>query len=292
MQKKLKVAICALLFASIVIASWVFVSTQNIAVLNPKGMIGIKQKELLVTATWLMMIVVIPVYIMTLLFAWRYREKNTKAKYTPDWEHNHLAEVLWWGIPFVIILALAIITWKSSHSLDPSKPIASDKKTLTIQAVALDWKWLFIYPEQGIATVNWVQFPEKTPIHFEISADAPMNSFWIPELGGQIYAMPAMKTELYLIADETGSFKGLSSNISGVGFAGMTFTAKASSLEDFDAWVEEVKHSPKALTMAAYEELARPSSYDPVSLYTLEVPDLFDRIVMKGMDMETTEAPQ
>ena len=164
-----------------------------------------------------------------------------KAKHAPDWEHNYIAEYCWWGVPIVIIVILAVTTWKSSHDLNPFKPIESEKKPLAIQVVALHWKWLFIYPEQGIATVNFVQFPEKTPINFEITSDAPMNSFWIPQLGGQIYAMPAMRSKLHLIANEIGSFRGVSANISGKGFAGMTFTAKSSSEEDFDAWVQSGK---------------------------------------------------
>jgi len=283
MKTKFKIALLALIFLAMAALSIAFLLTQDIAVLDPKGMIAVKQRKLILTATWLMLIVVIPVFILTLAFAWKYRAGNAKAKYTPDWEHSHLAECFWWGIPLVIIVILAVITWTSSHELSPYKPIETGKKSMTIQVVALDWKWLFIYPEQGIATVNFVQFPEQVPISFEITADAPMNSFWIPKLGGQIYAMPAMKTKLHLIANEQGNFRGSSANLSGVGFAGMTFTATASSQEDFDRWVQSVRQSPNRLSLEEYEQLAKPTEYHPVAYYILAQDDLFDRIVMKYM---------
>jgi len=183
--------------------------------------------------------------------------------------------------PLIIILILSVITWKSSHQLNPFKPLTSDKKPVTIQVVALQWKWLFIYPEQGIATVNFIQFPEKRPVNFEITADAPMNSFWIPQLGGQIYAMPAMRTKLHLIADEVGTYRGLSTNISGKGFAGMTFNAKASSEAEFEQWVSEVKRSGKSLEFANYKQLVEPSEYVPVSYYSLPDRNLFDQIMQQ-----------
>lgn len=282
MKKKFKVILLILFFIGAFALSAIYISTHDIPVLNPKGMIGMKERDLIITASLLMLIVVIPVLVLTWFFAWRYRESNTKSRHAPDWEHNYIAEYCWWGIPLVIIVILAIITWKSSHELNPYKPIESDKKTLTIQVVALQWKWLFIYPEQGIATVNYVQFPEKTPVYFEITADAPMNSFWIPQLGGQIYAMPAMRTKLHLIADEIGSYRGVSSNLSGEGFAGMTFTAKATSQSDFDQWVQSTK-SLKPLSLSDYNQLVEPSSYNPVASYSLNQTDLFDQIVMKYM---------
>ncbi|MEM8727253.1 MAG: ubiquinol oxidase subunit II [Chlamydiota bacterium] len=263
--------------------SALYISTHTIAMLEPKGPISEQERDLIVTCSLLMLIVVIPVLILTFVFAWKYREQNERSKYTPDWEHNYIAEMCWWGVPFVIIVILAVITWKTSHELNPFKPIVTDKKPVEIQAVALDWKWLFIYPEQGIATINLVQFPEKTPIQFEITADAPMNSFWIPQLGGQIYAMPAMRSKLYLLANEEGSYDGRSSNINGKGFAGMVFTAKATSDHEFCEWVESVRGSGKSLTAEEYGKLVEPSAYDPVSYYTLPDRDLFDKIMMKYM---------
>lgn len=276
---KLILAILILLGAGALVA--LFVSTHNIPVLDPKGAIASKERELLSTASLLMLIVVIPVFIITLVFAWKYRASNGKAKHMPDWEHNYIAECCWWGVPIVIIVILAIITWKSSHELSPFKPLENGKKPIAIQVVALDWKWLFIYPDQGIATVNFVQFPEQTPVDFEITSDAPMNSFWIPQLGGQIYAMPAMRTKLHLIANEIGSYRGSSANISGKGFAGMVFTAKASSEGDFNRWVQSVRRSSKRLTLEEYHRLMQPSEYNPVTSYVLDQRDLFDRIIMK-----------
>jgi cytochrome o ubiquinol oxidase subunit 2 len=283
MNKAFKTVLLILLFLGAAAYTVYYVSTHNIPVLDPKGMIGEKERDLIVTASLLMLIVVIPVFILTWVFAWVYREGSEKGKHHPDWEHNYIAEYCWWGVPIVIIAVLAALTWKSSHELNPFKPIPSNKKTLVIQAVALQWKWLFIYPEQGIATVNFVQFPEKTPLSFEITSDAPMNSFWIPQLGGQIYAMPAMRSKLYLIANETGSYRGCSANISGTGFAGMTFTAKSTSEADFEEWVQTVKQSPKSLNLSEYQGLLQPSEYDPVSYFVLAEPGLFDQIIMKYM---------
>lgn len=283
MKKIFKVAIFVLLLLGAAASIVLYISTHNIAVLDSKGMIGKQEYDLIVTSSLLMLIVVIPVFVFALIFAWKYRASNTKATHAPDWEHNYIAEYCWWGVPVVIIIILAAITWKSSYALSPFKPLESDKKPIAIQVVALQWKWLFLYPEQGIATVNFVQFPEQTPVNFEITSDAPMNSFWIPQLGGQIYAMPAMRSKLHLIADEVGNFRGVSANISGDGFAGMTFTAKSSSQEDFDQWVQSVKQSGKNLSLDGYNQLVEPSSYDPAAYYVLGQLDLFDQIVMKYM---------
>jgi len=283
MKKGFKVVLVVLLILAAAAVTVLYIQSHNIAVLDSKGMIGRKESKLIITASLLMLIVVIPVFVFALIFAWKYRLGNEKARHEPDWEHNYIAEYCWWGVPVVIIFILAIITYRSSHELNPFRPIPSDKKTLTIQVVGLEWKWLFIYPEQGIATINFIQFPEKTPINFEITSDAPMNSFWIPQLGGQIYAMPAMRSKLYLIADEIGSYRGVSANISGDGFAGMTFTAKASSEEEFNQWVQSVKQSPKVLNLDVYNQLLEPSEYVPPAYYMLTQADLFDRILMKYM---------
>lgn len=283
MKKAFKIALVTLLCLAAIAFSVLYISSNDIAVLEPKGIIGDKERELIITASLLMLIVVIPVFVLTWAFAWKYRESNEKAKHAPNWEHNYIAEYCWWGVPVVIIVILAITTWKSSHDLNPFKPIVNGKKPLSIQVVALNWKWLFLYPEQGIATVNYVQFPENTPINFEITSDAPMNSFWIPQLGGQIYAMPAMRSKLHLIATESGSFRGVSANISGTGFAGMRFTAVASTQEEFNQWVQTVKQSPKHLDLKTYNQLAEPSEYNPAEYYLLMQEDLFDQIMMKYM---------
>lgn len=281
MKKAFKIAILVLLFLAILATGAVYVSSHEIPVLNPMGKIGIKERDLIVTASLLMMIVVIPVLILTWIFAWKYRESNKDAKHTPDWEHNNLAEYCWWGVPFLIIVVLAFITWKSSYELNPFKPLQSDVKPITIQAVALEWKWLFIYPEEGIATINYIEFPEETPLNFEITADAPMNSFWIPRLGGMIYAMPAMRTKLHLIAKERGEFLGRSSSYSGKGFAGMTFKAVSTSKEGYRDWVTSVRRSNQALNQERYNEVLEPSSNDQVQYFTLPDRNLFDRILDK-----------
>ncbi|MCP5506326.1 MAG: ubiquinol oxidase subunit II [Chlamydiales bacterium] len=286
MKKAFIIILSLLLAAGVVALCGLYITTHNIPVLEPKGLISSKERELIITCSLLMLIVVIPVLILTFIFAWKYREGNEGANHTPDWEHNYIAEMCWWGVPFVIIVILAVITWKTSHELNPFKPIESSKKPIEIQAVALNWKWLFIYPEQGIATVNFVQFPENTPVNFEITADAPMNSFWIPQLAGQIYAMPAMRSKLYVMATEQGTFSGRSSNISGKGFSGMIFNAKASSEQEFQSWVNEVKSAEKRLTRNSYNHLVEPSEYDPVTYYVLEDRDLFDQIIMKYMTPE------
>lgn len=283
MKKVFKIAIVTLLCLAAIAVSMLYISNHEIAVLEPKGLIGERECELIATASLLMLIVVIPVFVLTWVFAWKYRESNTKSKHAPDWEHNYIAEYCWWGVPIVIIVILAITTWKSSHDLSPFKPIETGKKSLCIQVIALDWKWLFIYPEQGIATVNFIQFPEKTPINFAITSDAPMNSFWIPQLGGQIYAMPAMRSKLHLIANEVGSFRGVSANISGKGFSGMNFIAKSCTEAEFEQWVLGVKQSQKHLTMDEYNQIHKPSEYHPVEYYQLAQEDLFDRILMKYM---------
>jgi cytochrome o ubiquinol oxidase subunit 2 len=258
-----------------------WIQGQNIAVLEPKGVIAQKERDLLIITSLLMLIVVIPAILLTLIFAWVYRKGNTKAKFSPDWSHSNVAEIFWWGIPSLIIIVLAVLTYESSHALDPYKPIETGKKPIHIQVVALDWKWLFIYPEESIATVNFIQFPVDTPVNFEITADAPMNSFWIPQLGGQIYAMPAMRSKLHLMATEEGTFRGCSANISGVGFAGMVFQAKASTQAEFEAWVQSVKGSSQVLNLETYDILMQPSEYNPVTFYRLEESDLFDHIVTK-----------
>lgn len=256
---------------------------SNIAVLFPAGIIALEERDLLFIIQAIMLLVIIPVYIFTFIFSWKYRASNPKGKYDPDLVDNHLAECFWWGIPLVLTAIISVLTWVKTHELDPYKPIESSKKPLNIQIVALQWKWLFIYPEENIASVNFFQFPKETPLHFEITADAPMNSFWIPHLGGQIYAMPKMKTELNLIAHEIGEFRGSSANLSGEGFAGMHFIAKASSEENYQKWLESAKKSSQGLNLEAYNKLTEPSQNNPVEIYQLKEKGLFDQIIMKYM---------
>ena len=205
-----------------------FIANHNLAVLNPKGTIAEQQLHLIVTASSLMAIIVLPVLALTFGIAWRYRASNQKATYSPDLAGNKWAEAIWWLIPLAIITVLAVIAWSSSHALDPYKPLASDKKPLRVQVVALQWKWLFIYPDQRIASLNFLQFPKDTPVNFEITSDAPMNSFWIPQLGGQVTPWPACRQSCTSWPRKMATM-GLSANISGEGFAGMKFTVQARS---------------------------------------------------------------
>ncbi len=283
MNKKYRAAFFGVLVLWFIGLLVVYLHNSNFGVLNPKGIVAFKERRLMIITVLLGLLVVLPVYVMTFAIAYKYREGNKKAKYSPELSGNVFAETLWWGIPTAIILVLSVITWNSSHDLDPHKALAVSGRPMTVQVVALDWKWLFIYPEQNIASVNYVQFPVNKPVNFIITADAPMNSFWIPQLGGQIYAMPGMSTQLHLIADKAGDYKGSSANISGKGFAGMRFTAKASSEADFSNWEKSAKESPNGLTMAEYKSLVKPSENNAATLYSSAEAGLFDNVVHKYM---------
>jgi cytochrome o ubiquinol oxidase subunit 2 len=249
-------------------------------VLDPKGPVGAQERSIIITATVLMLIVVVPVIALILIFAWRYRSSNENAEYRPNWAHSNTIEAVVWLIPCLIIGTLAVITWRTSHSLDPYRPLDSKVKPIRIDAVALDWKWLFIYPDQKVATVNEVAFPTNVPVEFHITSATVMNSFFIPQLGSQIYAMAGMQTELHLLASAAGTYQGLSSNYSGAGFSGMTFEAIAvPSRQGFDAWLVKVRASQRTLGDTAYAQLARPSENDPVAYYSKVRPDLFADIV-------------
>ncbi|WP_371364830.1 ubiquinol oxidase subunit II [Pseudomonas sp. QL9] len=253
----------------------------NMVLFDPKGQIGADEKSLIITCTLLMLLVVVPVIFMTLAFAWKYRASNTKATYMPDWSHSTRIEVVVWLIPCIIIAILGWITWESTHKLDPYRPLDSDVKPVTIQAVSLDWKWLFIYPDLGIATVNEIAFPKDTPVNFQITADTVMNSFFIPQLGSQIYSMTGMLTKLHLIANEEGVFDGISANYSGAGFSGMKFKAIATSEQGFQDWVAKVKTAQAGLTEEGFPELAKPSENVPATYFSSVTPDLFMHILTK-----------
>ena len=261
----------------------VFLSGCNMEVLSPKGDIGMQEKSLILIATGLMLLVVVPVIAMTLFFAWRYRASNTKATYAPKWSHSTAIEAVVWTIPCIIIAILATITWRSTHALDPYKPLASQTKPITIQAVSMDWKWVFIYPEYGVASVNELALPTNVPVHFEITSDSVMNAFFIPQLGSQIYAMAGMETQVNLIANQPGTYAGLSSNYSGEGFSDMHFTAVATSQQGFQDWINKAKASPISLDAQTYHALTQPSEKVPVTYYTNVKPGLFDSIIAQYM---------
>lgn len=252
-------------------------------VLDPKGQIGVMEKELIITATILMLLVVVPVILMTLYFAWKYREGRGEA-YEPKWSHSTKIETVVWVIPIIIIAILGVITYKSTHALNPYKPIESAEEPITVEVVSLNWKWLFIYPDLGIATVNELAFPANVPVNFRITSAATMNSFFIPQLGSQIYSMAGMETKLHLIADEPGTFDGYSANYSGHGFTGMQFKAIATpTREDFQVWVDKVKASGEALTTERYETLLEPTEYHPVEYFGSVKDALFFDIIWEYM---------
>ena len=249
----------------------------NTVVLNPSGDIAAQQAHLVVVSTFLMLLIVVPVIVLTLLFAWRYRKNNTEAKYDPDWDHSTKLELVIWGVPLLLIIVLGLITWISTHLLDPyrplqrldeNRPLPADVRPMEVQVVALDWKWLFIYPEQGIATVNELATPIDRPIRFRMTASSVMNAFYIPAMAGMIYAMPAMQTKLHAVINKEGEYDGFSGNYSGAGFSHMRFKFHGLSNEDFDKWVAKAKAEGQPLTRAAYSELAKPSERNPVARFS------------------------
>ncbi|WP_168012032.1 ubiquinol oxidase subunit II [Halomonas salinarum] len=260
-----------------------FLTGCDSALMDPKGQIGEEQRTLILTAFGLMQIVVIPVIVMTIAFAWRYRRSNKNATYSPDWHHSNKVEAVVWFVPCVIIAFLAVLTWYTSHSLDPHKPLDVEEggqEPMVIEAVSLDWKWLFIYPEQGIATVNEIAFPEDTPVRFRVTSGSVMNSFFIPRLGSQIYAMAGMDNDVHLIADEQGVYPGRSTNYSGAGFSDMTFDAHVGSQQDFEAWVSKVRESSESLTFPEeYYELAAPSEDSEIQYFSEVSPALYESII-------------
>lgn len=259
--------------------------------LSPKGDVGMQERTLILTALGLMLIVVIPVIVMTLLFAYRFRASNKKATYKPKWAHSTAIEIVVWTVPCIIVAILAVITWRTSHSLDPYKPLESDVKPVTIEVVSMDWKWLFIYPEYGVASVNQIAIPVNTPVNFRITSDTVMNSFFIPQLGSQIYSMAGMETKVHLIANHPGVYSGLSANYSGAGFSDMRFDVIASTQEGFDNWIKQAKASPQALDASSYANLAQPSTKLPVAYYSTVTPGLFGSIVNKYMHMNHGDQP-
>ena len=276
------IGILAILSAGLAI--FFVLSSEHALITHPKGLIAREELGVISRHFLLMMIIIVPTFLALFWTVWKYRSKNIDAKFKPDATSKVSGEVILWIIPSVVIAVMSFMTWKATHKLDPYKPLVSDITPLTIQVVALDWKWLFIYPEQGIATLNFVQFPERTPIHFTLAADgSPMNSFWIPQLSGQIYAMTGMVTPLHIMADGPGEYTGRAAEINGEGYADMTFLAKSTSQPDFEDWVARVKESPLQLTDDIYDELVKPSENNPIALYSYVEKDLFNKIVMKYM---------
>ncbi|MBH5319840.1 ubiquinol oxidase subunit II [Paenibacillus sp. GSMTC-2017] len=259
-------------------------SSTDYIVLNPKGMIGETQKDLIIISTLLCAIIIVPTLILTAVIVWRYRDKpGRKAPYKPNWEHNTKLEVTWWTIPIIIVIILGVITVDYTYKLEPSVALKSDKEPIEIQVTSMDWKWLFTYPEEDIATVNYLKIPEDVPIRFKITSDTAMNSFWIPQLGGQIYSMSGMAMTLHLQADEKGTYFGSGANFNGEHFAQMTFKTDAVSQEEYDAWIKEVKGSSPSLTMEGYEKLTTPGASE-VKLFSSFPEGLFNDIVRQYVE--------
>ncbi len=250
-------------------------------VLDPHGPVGTAEKTILLNSLGIMLVIVIPTILATLGVAFWYRASNTKARYLPDWEYSGRIELIVWSIPAMVVLLLGGIAWVGSHDLDPPKPLASPVKPIHVEVISLDWKWLFIYPDQGIASVNRLVVPTGTPVSFRLTSATVMNSFFVPQLGTQIYTMSGMTTRLNLLADRPGRYQGLSAQFSGDGFSGMRFTYDAVSQARFDSWVSAARGQGPSLNPAGYAALARQSENVAPFTYRAVTAGLFDTVVQK-----------
>ena len=254
-------------------------SCQRTGILDPQGPIASAQQLLLINSTAIMLVVIAPVILMTLGFAWWYRSSNPRARRSEELAYEGRIDFVVWSIPALVVILLGGVTWIGSHQLDPRAPIAANAKPLQVDVVSLDWKWLFIYPDQGIAAVNQLVIPAGTPVSFRLTSATVMNSFLVQQLGSQIYTMPGMTTHLNLLANNPGEFPGISANFSGNGFAWMRFVVKAVPAADFDSWVAQIGGSGPALDIPGYAELAKPSQDVPPRTYRSVEPKLFERII-------------
>ena len=261
-------------------------------VLDPAGPVMAAERQILINSMAIMLTVVVPAIIGTLAFAWWFRAGNTRAQYRPDWAFSGKIELVVWAIPVMIVMLLSGVTWLGSHALDPFKPLESDQKTLEVQVVSLDWKWLFIYPEQGVASVNELVIPAGRPVHFSLTSASVMNAFFVPQLGSMIYTMGAMASQLHLMADEPGDFQGLSTHFSGDGFSDMNFWVRSRPEPAFGAWVAQARAGGKALDDGAYTELAKQSTKVPPSTFGRVDDGLFDRIVSLALPPGPGPAPE
>jgi len=252
-------------------------------VLDPKGPIASAERLILLNSTGIMLAIVIPTMLATLAVAFWFRSSNTRATYLPEFNYSGRLEMLVWSIPIMTVLLVGGVAWVGSYDLDPPRPIASTVKPVRVQVVSLDWKWLFIYPNEGIASVNHLTVPVGTPISFELTSSGVMNSFFVPQLGSQIYAMAGMVTRLQLQADHPGTYRGLSAQFSGDGFADMRFNVEAVPAEGFAQWVAATRSAGPALDAQAYADLAKPSQAVAPFTYRAVAPDLFSGILSAGM---------
>src|SRR5690349_6609148 len=251
----------------------------NRGVFDPVGPVAAQEKQLLINSTAIMLAIIIPTMIATVAIAWWFRRGNTKAIYRPDWEYSGAVEMVVWGIPILTVMLLGGIAWIGSHDLEPSKPLKSDKPPLNVEVVSLDWKWLFIYPDQGIATVNQLVVPAGTPVSYRLTSATVWNVFWVPQMGTMIYTMPRITTRLNLQADKPGSFTGVSGHFSGDGFPGMQFQVQSLPPDQFAMWAQGARGQGQALDGAGYAQLSKPSGYVKPMTYGTVAPGLFDAIV-------------
>jgi cytochrome o ubiquinol oxidase subunit 2 len=251
----------------------------NRGILDPVGPIAAQEKQLLINSTAIMLAIIIPTMLATVAFAWWFRRGNSKATYRPDWEYSGAIEMVVWAIPALTIMLLGGITWIGSHDLEPSKALPSKVQPLNVEVVSLDWKWLFIYPDQGVATVNQLVVPAGTPVRFRLTSATVWNAFFVPQMGTMIYTMPRMTTQLNLQADRAGVYEGQSSHFSGDGFPGMQFQVQALPPDQFATWAQNAHASQLKLDGTGYAELSKPSSYVKPATYGAVAPGLFDAIV-------------
>lgn len=264
----------------------------DMVVLAPSGYVAAQQRDMLVSATLLMLLIIIPVMGLTAFFAWRYSARR-QQRYRPDWHHSTSLELVIWAAPLLIIICLSAMTWVGTHRLDPfrplthigeRRPIPDGVKPLDIEVVALDWKWLFIYPDYGIATVNEMAAPVDRPINFHLTSATVMNAFYVPALAGMIYAMPGMESQLHAVMNLPGDYKGFSANYSGAGFSGMHFRFEGLDASAFDGWVQSVRRNGDSLGRANYLELAEPSENVKPAYFSTVDPDLFHRILNRCVE--------
>ncbi|MHB1864729.1 MAG: COX aromatic rich motif-containing protein [Candidatus Saccharimonadales bacterium] len=267
MNKKVyRTALIVILLAALTVLASIYFSHHTVAVMDPKGPIALQERNLFLLALGIMLIVVIPVFILTFYTVYKYRDGH-RGKYKPDFDHSRILEATWWLIPGVIITILSVITWNATYNLNPYKPIDTKISSLNIEVVALNWKWLFIYPDQHVASVNSLVIPVNQPVTFYLTSEAPMNTFWIPQLSGQIMCMPGMSTQINMMATSIGSYYGSSGNISGTGFADMHFYARAVSTATFKNWVKTAGKGSLTLSHNQYNQLAKDSYNNPITYY-------------------------
>jgi cytochrome o ubiquinol oxidase subunit 2 len=262
-------------------AACLLASCRAAGVLDPQGPVASAERLILLNATAIMLVVVVPVIVLTIAFAWWYRASNARAAYRPDWSYSGEIELVVWSIPTMVVILLAGVAWTGSHQLDPPRKLESNATPIRIEVVSLDWKWLFIYPDEQVAAVNQLVVPAGAPIEFSLTSATVMNSFFVPQLGSQIYTMPGMTTRLNLLAERPGNYPGLSAQFSGDGFSDMRFLVHAVPASEFEGWLARTRGVGPALSVDAYSKLARASSNTQVQTYGSVDPNLFERIVQQ-----------